>query len=354
MLVTRVVPGFSRALTIGLAALALATGPATAPAAGQTPGIRLPTRPQQRPSNPRFKTRKPPPSVVVVPPTPAADLTGSMFDESANAQKDLDDALASAKRENRRVLIIWGSNTCPQSRRLCGMFSTDQELRRVLMFEYDVVRINLGNMDANMQLATAHGLTPRAENLPYLTILSGEGRTLASGDAWRLGDGHGGYDQVKAVKFLRGFQASYPGADGVLSQTLTAARNQKRLVLLHFGAPQSSQSKVFERWLDRPDVASLLGRDLVRVKIDIDRTVGGGTLMHRYTGSWQRRLPWFGVLDPSTGELLTTDAGAPCSASGIPDSERELAQFADLLRTACKSLSPAEIDALVASIQNKE
>src|SRR5262249_51297263 len=49
-----------------------------------------------------------------------------IYDEKTDAQATIKDALASAKKENRRVLIQWGANWCPWCHRIHRAFETDK------------------------------------------------------------------------------------------------------------------------------------------------------------------------------------------------------------------------------------
>src|SRR5215216_5325616 len=59
----------------------------------------------------------------------------AIYDESADAQKQIDAALAKAKKENRRVLIQWGGNWCGWCRLLHAKFQSDAAIRKELSYE---------------------------------------------------------------------------------------------------------------------------------------------------------------------------------------------------------------------------
>src|SRR5262249_20317777 len=74
------------------------------------------------------------------------------FDEKADARAEVKAALANAKRENRRVLIEWGANWCGWCRKLHGLFNSDPEIAKKLLYEYDVVYVDIGQMNKNLDL----------------------------------------------------------------------------------------------------------------------------------------------------------------------------------------------------------
>src|SRR5688572_5485768 len=76
-----------------------------------------------------------------------------VYDEKADAAADIAAALARAKAENRRVLIQWGGNWCHWCIKLDGLMKKDKKISRKLMYEYDVVKVDIGRHDKHMDLA---------------------------------------------------------------------------------------------------------------------------------------------------------------------------------------------------------
>src|SRR5262245_7554024 len=58
-----------------------------------------------------------------------------IYDEQADAAADVAAALARAQKENKRVLIQWGANWCGWCHLLHQTFTTDQEVKRKLLYE---------------------------------------------------------------------------------------------------------------------------------------------------------------------------------------------------------------------------
>src|SRR5262249_33777364 len=101
------------------------------------------------------------------------------YNEKADAKADLQAALKHAKKDNRRVLIQWGGNWCDWCVLLHKKFSTDAGLRRELLYEYDLVTIDIGKMDRNLDLVKQYQ-AKLGEGVPYLTILDADGKVLAN------------------------------------------------------------------------------------------------------------------------------------------------------------------------------
>ena len=75
-----------------------------------------------------------------------------VYDETADAGKQIEAALAKAAKENQRVLIQWGGNWCPWCVKLHYTFKNDQAIARELMYEYVIVEIDIGRFDKNLDL----------------------------------------------------------------------------------------------------------------------------------------------------------------------------------------------------------
>src|SRR5579871_3985664 len=99
-----------------------------------------------------------------------------IYDEKADGKAQVATALASAKRENRRVLIQWGGNWCGWCVLLHERFRTTPELAKILRYEYDVVHIDANN---NQELAKHYGAI-KDKGLPYLTILDSDGKVVVN------------------------------------------------------------------------------------------------------------------------------------------------------------------------------
>ncbi len=101
------------------------------------------------------------------------------FDEKADAKAVLQAALQRAKKDNRRVLIEWGDNSSDWCVLVHKSFTTNAELRRKRLYEYELITIEVGLMNKNQDLAKQFeaGL---GDGVPYLTILEGDGKVLAN------------------------------------------------------------------------------------------------------------------------------------------------------------------------------
>ena len=96
------------------------------------------------------------------------------------------------------------------------------------------------------------------------------------------------------------------------------------------------------------DVAPLLAREFVPVKLDFDRAKGAKEIQKRYIDK-EQGLPWFAFLD-GDGKALIHSTG-PTGNTGFPAQPEEIAHFKTMLQTVKKKLTDEEIAFLVTSLE---
>ena len=123
----------------------------------------------------------------------------AIYDEQMDGAKQIDSALAVAKKEHKRVLLQFGANWCGWCHRLHHLFQTDPPIAAKLKEAYVVVLVDV-NQDHNARINTQYG-NPAQHGLPGLVILDAEGKTLVTQDTGKLeaGDHH---DPAKVLAFL--------------------------------------------------------------------------------------------------------------------------------------------------------
>jgi thioredoxin-like negative regulator of GroEL len=112
------------------------------------------------------------------------------FDQTANADQDVNLALAAAKAAgNTHVIMVLGANWCHDSRALSGWFATPR-FAAMLKTRYRLVYVDVGASQPgerrNLQIAQRFGIK-KIKGTPTVMILSAEGKLLNRKDApkWR-------------------------------------------------------------------------------------------------------------------------------------------------------------------------
>jgi hypothetical protein len=96
------------------------------------------------------------------------------------------------------------------------------------------------------------------------------------------------------------------------------------------------------------DVAPLLAREFVFVKLDFDRARGAKEIEKRYIDK-EQGLPWFAFLD-GDGKALIHSTG-PKGNTGFPAQPEEIEHFKTMLDTVKKKLTDEDIAFLVKSLE---
>lgn len=276
-----------------------------------------------------------------------------LFDPGADPAKDIAAAAARAKRENRRVLILWGADWCSWSRSLHGLFSDSQRIQRAIAGEYEVVRVDVGKYDRNADLLASYGVDLSRTRIPVVTILDEDGTLLLSEDSGFLESRVGrqiGVDVIKVQDFLLRYRAPARSADTIYATGLAAASRAKKCLLLHFEVPMRRSCEAFEAWLDVPEVRNALEKDFVVQKIDARRTTGGFELLARLRDPDSKGFPWMAVLDQEGRLVATSDADA-CKNIEFPQAEEDIAHFGSMLRKGAVRLFDGDVVRLLDSLR---
>lgn len=123
----------------------------------------------------------------------------AIYDEKADGGTQIADALALARKENKRVLLQFGANWCGWCHKLHDLFETDSGIASRLKESYVVVLVDV-NKGHNAEIDKRYG-TPTHHGLPVLVILESDGKMLTTKDTGELeqGDHH---DPKKVLAFL--------------------------------------------------------------------------------------------------------------------------------------------------------
>lgn len=101
-----------------------------------------------------------------------------IYPEPNQARDDIAAALKTAAATHRRVLLDFGGNWCGDCQVL-NLYFHDDANRDLLEKNFVLVDINIGHMDANLDVARQYGV-PIDRGVPALAVLSPEGKLLYS------------------------------------------------------------------------------------------------------------------------------------------------------------------------------
>ncbi len=252
----------------------------------------------------------------------------SIYDVKADARDQARTATALARRDGRRVLVMFGGDWCGWCHKLHALFASDPAIREILADEYVLVMVDTQAPHAGELLAECRGdLT--GVGYPFLAVLDGEGKvvTRQKTDPLEEGDHH---DPAKVKGFLEKWVAPRPSAAKVFEDGLAKASGEDKLVFLHFGSPTCGWCHKLDAFLAREDMAAILGRDFVDVKLDLSRMTGADGVLKKYKAEKSGGIPWFAFLDAKGDAIVTSDG--PRGNIGYPAAPEEIDHFIAMLK----------------------
>ncbi len=126
--------------------------------------------------------------------------TTKLYDPSANVQKDVNLALAKARKEKKHVLLEIGGNWCVWCYKFNSFVLMDSTLRHLLENNFIVYHLNYSKENMNLAYMKKLGY-PQRFGFPVLVVLDGEGNRLNTQDSSLLEKGNG-YDFQKVKAFF--------------------------------------------------------------------------------------------------------------------------------------------------------
>jgi thiol-disulfide isomerase/thioredoxin len=99
------------------------------------------------------------------------------YDEHADADAAVAAAFAKARVSRKRMLIDLGGNWCGDCLVLANLMQLP-ELKRFLNAHYEMVSVDVGRFDKNLQVPARFGINKRLEGVPAILIVEPDGKTL--------------------------------------------------------------------------------------------------------------------------------------------------------------------------------
>ena len=109
------------------------------------------------------------------------------YDTAANADAQVDAEVARAKKDGKEVFIDLGGNWCADCRIMAGLMELP-EMKTFLKAHYEMVSVDVGRFNKNLQIPARYGITTRLEGVPAFLIATPDGKLLNPGHVSAIED----------------------------------------------------------------------------------------------------------------------------------------------------------------------
>ena len=123
----------------------------------------------------------------------------SKYDPKRDAARDLQDAIAEARRSGKRVLLEVGGEWCVWCHRMDHYFDENPKLLELREQHFITVKINFSPQNENRRLLSAY---PEIPGYPHIFVLDTDGKLLHSQNTGELEAGKS-YNLEKFNAFLK-------------------------------------------------------------------------------------------------------------------------------------------------------
>jgi thiol-disulfide isomerase/thioredoxin len=270
-----------------------------------------------------------------------------VYTKQADAGKEIAQALRRAQKEHKRVLVQFGANWCHWCLKLHQLFNSNYKISRQLRNEYEVVHVDIGSFDKNLDLVKKYQAPLQEQGVPYLVVLDERGKVVQRQETSSLEKGKQ-HDPQAVLAFLLKYQAPRLDAFTVFESAKAKARKSGKALFFHIGAPWCTWCHQLEGFLALPRIDALLGKDFVLVKIDQDRMTHSKKLIAKFRPKSSVGIPWYAVFS-SEGKLLLTSDG-PKGNAGCPVEVFEIQHFMKMISLGAAKLSEKELAEVEATL----
>jgi thiol:disulfide interchange protein len=122
----------------------------------------------------------------------------NQYDPKRDAEKDINDAIAEAKRTGKNVLLEVGADWCAWCKTMDTFYADHPQLKQLKARHYVAVKINSSPENPNTKTLARY---PKGHCIPQLIVLDKNGKFLHSQDTCELESGKN-YDLEKFKAFL--------------------------------------------------------------------------------------------------------------------------------------------------------
>lgn len=132
------------------------------------------------------------------------------FSEETNANLDIQLAIEKATLSNKKILLVFGANWCKWCKALHKFVETEEEINTKLHQTFEVVWINIGKRDKNMDIDARYGSPAANGGIPVFVILDSKGSFLTTQKTEFFEEPEEknkpvGYDREKLLNFINGW-----------------------------------------------------------------------------------------------------------------------------------------------------
>jgi thioredoxin-related protein len=110
---------------------------------------------------------------------PALHPNPNLYDKNANANVDIQEAIARAKKDHRRVILVFGANWCYDCHVLDQAFH-QIDVAKILQKNFQVVHVDIGDDGKKNGNVAAEYQVPVEKGIPALAVLDPDGKLLYS------------------------------------------------------------------------------------------------------------------------------------------------------------------------------
>ena len=128
----------------------------------------------------------------------SAHMPVTKYDPKRDAARDIDEAVAEAKRTNRRILLEVGGEWCSWCHILDEFFDAHPDLTALRDKNFVTVKINFSDENPNKEVLARYG---PINGYPHIFVLDSDGKFLHSQGTGVLESGRS-YDMEKMNNFL--------------------------------------------------------------------------------------------------------------------------------------------------------
>lgn len=114
---------------------------------------------------------------ISVPSINALTVPEHPYDQTADANRAVDAALARSQQSGKPTMIDLGGNWCADCLILSGVMDIP-EMQTFLNAHYEVVLVDVGRLNRNLQIPARYGITERLEGAPAILVVSPDGTLL--------------------------------------------------------------------------------------------------------------------------------------------------------------------------------